>query len=63
MKNAEPRLEPGDIVRLRTGERLMVVQTIGDNGVVTCIWFDESGKPRSISVPASELVAGSRPSA
>ena len=46
--------QPGDTVRLKSGGPVMTVQTIQDNGVAICIWF-EGKKRQSHTFMASTL--------
>ena len=50
-KNA---FQPGDIVELRTGGHRMVVHS-ADHELVTCLWFDGSGRECRMPFPTSEL--------
>jgi uncharacterized protein YodC (DUF2158 family) len=47
-------LQPGDLVRLRSGGPLMTVDTVKGN-VVHCIWTDPSGQTEQVTFPITVL--------
>jgi len=57
IKLTADQLNPGDLVRLRSGGPLMTIHSInGDN--IDCQWFTPSGELQSATFPIYMLTAG-----
>ncbi|MCA6108196.1 DUF2158 domain-containing protein [Bradyrhizobium cenepequi] len=51
---ATPQLQPGDLVRLRSGGSLMTVDTVKDDQV-DCFWIDGTGQTNNATFPVEVL--------
>jgi uncharacterized protein YodC (DUF2158 family) len=43
MSDPQPSVQPGALVRLKSGGPVMTVEGVRDNGVVVCLWHNDHG--------------------
>jgi uncharacterized protein YodC (DUF2158 family) len=55
MTEPDEPLQPGDVVRLRSGGPDMTIMSIGVDHVARCLWFDDHDELRSAELAVEGL--------